>query len=557
MSVHKIMDDPSHVIVDACRAAARAASDLRYVENPGYFTRRSPADDGRVALMSGGGSGHEPLHSGFVGAGMLDAAVPGLVFTSPNALQIEAATRAVHAGAGVLHVVKNYTGDVINFSIAAGLCSEDGIAVETVLVADDVASDAEDGPGRRGTAATVAVEKVCGAAAARGDDLAEVARIGRAVADGARSMAVAFRPCTVPGSLSPSFELGEDEVELGVGIHGERGTARVATMTATEIADALLGRIAESLGLGRDDEIILIVNGLGGTHALELDIVFGAALEYLAAHGIVVRRTLVGSFVTAFDMAGVSLTAVRCDDAVIELWDAPTEAPAWPNAPTRGIADDAVDDTAGDADAALPDADASADPLVTAWVRTFVERVLSSVDELTDLDRRAGDGDFGVNMQAGLSGLEVDDNDAPAAVFEKLARGFLGNAGGTSGALFGVLFHRIAMAFEGADATVETVASGVGEGLSAITELGGASVGDKTMVDALSPASAALSESDSGDLAAALAEAADAASSGAESTKDVAAQRGRASYIGDAARGVVDPGALVIGWFFAAANREG
>ena len=157
----------------------------------------------------------------------------------------EAATRAVHAGAGVLHVVKNYTGDVINFSIAAGLCSEDGIAVETVLVADDVASDAEDGPGRRGTAATVAVEKVCGAAAARGDDLAEVARIGRAVADGARSMAVAFRPCTVPGSLSPSFELGEDEVELGVGIHGERGTARVATMTATEIADALLGRIAE------------------------------------------------------------------------------------------------------------------------------------------------------------------------------------------------------------------------------------------------------------------------------------------------------------------------
>ncbi|MBY6706376.1 dihydroxyacetone kinase subunit L [Rhodococcus sp. BP-241] len=551
MSLHKMIDDPSRVIVDACRAAARRSADLRFVERPGYFTRRERTTDGRVAVMSGGGSGHEPLHSGFVGAGMLDAAVPGSVFTSPNALQIEAATRAVEAGAGVIHVVKNYTGDVINFRIAADLCAADGITVETVLVADDVASESEDGPGRRGTAATVAVEKICGAAAARGDDLASVAALGRRVAEGARSMAVAFRPCTVPGASSPSFELGDDEVELGVGIHGERGTARVATLTATEIAEALLGPVADSLGLSGGEDVVLIVNGLGATHPLELDIVFGAALRYLEGRGITVRRTLVGSLVTAFDMAGVSLTAVRCDDEILGLWDAPTEAPAWPRSPAQDLHDDAVDDTDAAAASELPGG--AADPFVTTWVSSFVERVRSSIDELTDLDRRAGDGDFGVNMEIGLADFAVDESASPAAVFEILARGFLGNAGGTSGALFGAFFHRVSVALDGPGASTASIAAGVADGLAAITDLGGAQPGDKTMVDALDPASRALGDAGSVELSAALAAAAEAATRGAESTTDTVAQRGRASYIGDAARGVIDPGALVVSWFFAAA----
>lgn len=546
MTRHTIIDDPSHVVLDACRGAARAAADLRYVEHPGYFTRRSAIEAGRVAVMSGGGSGHEPMHSGLVGAGMLDAAVPGAVFTSPNALQVEAATRAVHAGAGVLHVVKNYTGDVINFRIAAQLCGEDGIDVETVLVADDVASDAEDGPGRRGTGATIVVEKICGASAARGDDLPTVAALGRRVADGARSMAVAFRPCTVPGASAPSFDLADDEIELGVGIHGERGTARVTTMTATDVTAALLEPLLEALSVAPGDEVLLVVNGLGATHPLELHIVFGAALALLGDRGVIVRRTLVGTYVSAYDMAGVSLTVVRCDSEIVELWDAPTAAPAWPNSPTREVPDDAIDSTDTSAAAELPGGDA--DPFVTAWARSWVDRVRASVDELTELDRRAGDGDFGVNMQAGLAGIEIDDNASAAAVFETIARGFLGNAGGTSGALFGAFFHRLAVALGGVEVDAAALARGVTDGTAAVTDLGGARPGDTTMVDALAPAADALGTTP--DRIGALRAAAEAAAAGAESTREMVARRGRAAYIGDAARGVVDPGALVVAWFF-------
>ncbi|MBY6366422.1 dihydroxyacetone kinase family protein [Rhodococcoides corynebacterioides] len=562
MSSSKIVD-PGSVVSDACRATARASAGLRWVERPGYFTRRVPADDaraGRVAVVSGGGSGHEPMHSGFVGAGMLDAAVPGAVFTSPNSLAVAAATRAVDGGAGVVHVVKNYTGDVINFGVAADLCRADGIDVETVLVDDDVATDSSDpdGPGRRGTAATVVVEKLCGAAAARGDDLAAVAALGRRVAAAARSMAVAFRACTVPGASAPSFDLGDDEVELGVGIHGERGTGRTGTLSAREVVEALLGPVLDALDAGEGDDVILVVNGLGGTHALEIAVVFGDALELLAARGIRVRRHLVGTFVTAFDMAGVSLTVVRCGDElpiddVLALWDAPTAAPAWPGRPAGEPAEDAVVDGESDADGGREDDAAEADATVTAWVARFTERVRGAVDELTDLDRRAGDGDFGVTMDAGLRDAPDPSTPlSPAATFSRLSRSFLENAGGTSGALFGAIFHRMADATAGRDLTAEVLADAVRGALEIVVQLGGASAGDRTMVDALAPAADALDGARGESVAAALAAAADAAARGAEATATMTARRGRASYVGDAARDVVDPGALAVAWFFAA-----
>ncbi|MGU3434906.1 dihydroxyacetone kinase family protein [Actinomycetes bacterium M1A6_2h] len=548
MTTQKIIDSPRTLVADAARAAASIAADLTWVPNPGYFTRRESLPDSRVALLSGGGSGHEPLHAGFVGAGMLAGAVPGLVFTSPNALQIRAATAAVHAGGGVLHIVKNYTGDVVNFSIAADFAADDGIDVETVIVADDVATESEDGPGRRGTAATIAVEKICGAAAERGDSLSDIAAIGRLVAENARSMAVAFRACTVPGADRPSFDLPDGEIELGVGIHGERGTGRVPAMPAQELAAALLDPIVSSLGLDAGAEVIVIVNGLGATHPLELNVLFGNAAHYLSDRGIRVRRVLVGTFVTAFDMAGASLTLVKCTDDLLELWDAPTRAPGWPHAP-------------GGEFAGLPDAsdhvaaldytdDTDADSAVTAWASRFVEKVLGSVDELTDLDRRAGDGDFGTNMVAALDGVTITDNDSPSAVFRRIADGFLGSAGGTSGALFGVWFHQFDVAFTASGVTTDALADATRDGMRAITDLGGAAVGDKTMIDAIAPAVKALDSVRAQPLPDALRAAADAARSGAESTSELLGRRGRASYIGDAARGVVDPGALVVAWLF-------
>jgi dihydroxyacetone kinase len=554
MTTQKIIDSPRTLVADAARAAASIAADLTWVPNPGYFTRREPLPDSRVALLSGGGSGHEPLHAGFVGAGMLAGAVPGLVFTSPNALQIRAATAAVHAGGGVLHIVKNYTGDVVNFSIAADFAADDGIDVETVVVADDVATESEDGPGRRGTAATIAVEKICGAAAERGDSLTEVAALGRAVAENARSMAVAFRACTVPGADRASFDLPDGEIELGVGIHGERGTGRVPAMSAQELAAALLDPIVSSLGLDSGAEVIVIVNGLGATHPLELNVLFGNAAKYLSGRGIRVRRALVGTFVTAFDMAGASLTLVTCTDDMLELWDAPTSAPGWPHAPGGEFA--GLQDASDDVAALDYTDDSEADSSVTAWASRFVERVLGSVDELTDLDRRAGDGDFGTNMVAALDAVAITDDDSPSAVFRRIADGFLGSAGGTSGALFGVWFHQFDVAFGAAGVTTDALADATRDGMRAITDLGGAAVGDKTMIDAIAPAVEALDSARAQSLSDALRVAADAARSGAESTSELLGRRGRASYIGDAARGVVDPGALVVAWLFEEAAQS-
>ena len=302
---------------------------VRWNREPSFVVRAQPAT-AKVALLAGGGSGHEPLHSGFVGAGMLDAAVPGAIFSSPTAIQVEAATRAVDRGRGVLHVIKNYTGDVMNFSIAAELVAGDGIEVESVLVEDDLATDNPDGdgPGRRGTAAVIAVEKICGAAAERGAELAELAELGRRVAGAARTMALAFSSCAHPGESRASFELDGDEVELGVGIHGERGIARRPFGSAAELVPLLLDPVREALSLSAGERVVAIVNGLGATHPLELAVVFKEVSERLREHSVTVARSLVGSYVTVLDMAGCSITLLRADDEMLELWDAPVRTVA-------------------------------------------------------------------------------------------------------------------------------------------------------------------------------------------------------------------------------------
>ncbi len=326
----KLINDPKNVVDEAAKGFAAAHSELVTVQfDPIFIVRKDAPVAGKVALVSGGGSGHEPLHGGFVGYGMLDAAVPGPVFTSPTPDPILAATKTVDSGAGVLHIVKNYTGDVLNFETAAELAEAEGITVRTVVVDDDVAvRDSLYTAGRRGVAGTVLVEKIAGAAAQRGDDLDAVAAVATRVNAEVRSMGVALTPCVVPHAGEPSFTLAEDEIEIGIGIHGEPGRERIALEPADRIVDRLLSPILEDLPFASGDRALLFVNGMGGTPQLELYILFRRAVEVLAERGIEVTRTLVGNFVTSLEMQGASISVLRLDDELTQLWDAPVQTAA-------------------------------------------------------------------------------------------------------------------------------------------------------------------------------------------------------------------------------------
>ncbi|MDY0816125.1 dihydroxyacetone kinase subunit DhaK [Kitasatospora purpeofusca] len=325
----KLINTAETVLEDALAGVAAAHPELAVDLAARVITRavRPPAP--KVALVSGGGSGHEPLHGGFVGPGMLDAACPGEVFTSPVPDQVLAAAEAVDSGAGVVFVVKNYTGDVMNFELAAELAAERGIEVRTVLVNDDVAvEDSTWTAGRRGTGATVAVEKIAGALAERGAPLDAVAALGERVNAASRSFAIALTGATVPAAGRPGFELAEDEIEVGVGIHGEPGRRREKLRPARELVAEVVSTILTDHHLTAGDEVIALVNGLGGTPLLELYIVFGEVTARLAEHGITVARSLVGNYVTSLDMAGFSLTLTKADAQLLELWDAPADTPA-------------------------------------------------------------------------------------------------------------------------------------------------------------------------------------------------------------------------------------
>lgn len=326
----KLINDPRNVVEEAVAGIEAAHGDHVVVSHDPLFIRRSDSPrSGKVALVSGGGSGHEPLHGGFVGFGMLDAAVPGPVFTSPTPDPILAATKAVDGGAGVLHIVKNYTGDVLNFETAADLAAADGVEVRTVIVDDDVAvKDSLYTAGRRGVAGTVLVEKIAGAAAERGDSLDQVADIATKVNSLTRSMGVALTPCVVPHAGEPSFTLADDEIEIGIGIHGEPGRERIKIEPADRIVDRILGPILEDLPYASGDRVLLFVNGMGGTPQVELYITFRRAAEVLAEKGITVARTLVGNYVTSLEMQGFSITVLKLDDELEELWDAPVQTAA-------------------------------------------------------------------------------------------------------------------------------------------------------------------------------------------------------------------------------------
>jgi dihydroxyacetone kinase-like protein len=326
----KLLDDPANAVTDSLEGFGLAHADLVEVhKDPVYVVRAGGPVQGKVGLVSGGGSGHEPLHAGFVGDGMLDAAVPGAVFTSPTPDQIAPAIQASDGGAGVLVIVKNYTGDVLNFETAVELAQAEDVEVTSVLVNDDVAvEDSLYTAGRRGVAGTVAVEKIAGAAAARGDDLAGVTAVAERVVANVRSMGVALTACTVPHVGGPSFDLGDDEIEIGIGIHGEPGRRRIPAAGATEITHALLEPVADDLALASGERVLLFVNGMGGTPLSELYVVYGRARRLLEERGVQVSRSLVGNYVTSLEMQGASVTVLRLDDELETLWDAPVRTTA-------------------------------------------------------------------------------------------------------------------------------------------------------------------------------------------------------------------------------------
>jgi phosphoenolpyruvate---glycerone phosphotransferase subunit DhaK len=326
----KLINRPDDVVREALSGMEAAHPDLLDVHlDPNYVARADAPVQGKVALVSGGGSGHEPMHGGFVGMGMLDAACPGEVFTSPTPDQMEAATKAVNGGAGVVHIVKNYTGDVMNFEMAAELCRSEGIDVESVLVDDDVAvQDSLYTAGRRGVGTTVLMEKIGGAAAEQKRELKQVADVCRKVNEWGRSMGMALTSCTVPAAGKPTFELGDDEMEIGIGIHGEPGRERMKVKPAHEIVEMMAVAVVEDIPYNAGDKVLAFVNGMGGTPLIELYVVYHELSEYLKGKGIQIVRNLIGPYITSLEMQGSSITLLKMDDELVQLWDAPVKTPA-------------------------------------------------------------------------------------------------------------------------------------------------------------------------------------------------------------------------------------
>lgn len=516
---------------------------------------RQPLADGRarpVAVISGGGSGHEPAHAGYVGEGMLTAAVAGDVFTSPSVDAVLAAIRAAAGAAGALLVVKNYTGDRLNFGLAAELARSEGIPVETVLVADDAALRHTVAPERRrGIAGTVLIHKLAGAAAAAGRPLAEVASLARAAATELRSMGVALGACTVPAVGHPGFELAADEVEWGLGIHGEQGVERGPWLGADATVARLLDTLVEDGGYPAGTRLALLVNGLGATPPLELALVARAALLDLRGRGFEVERAWTGTFLSALDMPGCSLSLLPVDEARLALLDAPTQARAWagdgrvPAAPHLLPAPPA-------AATATPTVPGPLADRLRAAADAVIASLLANEARLTELDSRAGDGDLGTSLARGAEAMRALPASAwysPASALAATGQALRRAIGGSSGPFYACALVRAAQRLEGLERpTLGEWAEAFDQGVQALAELGGAQPGQRTMLDALRPAADEL-------LAAARAGSSPAeafkaalvkARAGADATAEMVPGQGRASYLGPRALGIPDGGAVAV-----------
>lgn len=549
----KLINSPTAVVRELLEGLVSLDPGLALLAEEQVILRQPLAAAERpVAVISGGGSGHEPAHAGYVGDGMLTAAVAGDVFTSPSVDAVLAAIRAAAGPAGALLVVKNYTGDRLNFGLAAELARSEGIPVETVLVADDAALRHTVAPERRrGIAGTVLIHKLAGAAAAAGRPLAEVASLARAASAELRSMGVALGACTAPAVAHPGFELADDEVEWGLGIHGEQGVERGPWLGADDTVARLLDTLIEDGGYARGTRLALLVNGLGATPPLELALMARAALLQLRQRGLVVARAWTGTFLSALDMPGCSLSLLPVDEVRLALLDVPTLARAWPGsgqvpaAPTLLSAPAAVAETTPCTPGPLAERlQAAADAVIAS--------LLANEARLTDLDSRAGDGDLGTSLARGaeaLRALPASAWYAPASALAAMGQALRRAIGGSSGPFYACALVRAAQVLDGVERpTLAQWAEAFDGGVQALAELGGAQPGQRTMLDALRPAADALSDGARAGAspAQAFATALAAAREGAAATAEMLPAQGRASYLGERARGIPDGGAVAV-----------
>ncbi len=550
----KLINNPVTVVREMLEGvvALSPATILLADENVVIQSGLPEPDKRKVAVLSGGGSGHEPAHAGYVGAGMLTVAVAGDVFTSPSTDAVLAGIRAAAGPAGALLIVKNYTGDRLNFGLAAELARAEGIPVEIVVVADDVAlRDTVSADRRRGIAGTVLVHKLAGAAAERGLPLEDVARIAREAAAKLASMGVALGSCTLPAVGKPGFVLGEAEIEVGLGIHGEQGVRRMPLAPVDELVTLVLDTIQADGKLKSGDRVALLVNGLGSTPPMELAIVARSAVARLESLGISVERAWAGTFLSALDMPGFSLSVIPVDAETLSLIDAPTVATAWPRGgavnrervlPSHNIEKSETAErrrtTAGDR--------------LHAVSRHVANALIAAEPRLTELDSITGDGDLGMSMVRGAEAILA----LPEQSFSDVSDGLMAMAnamrkaiGGSSGPFYATGLMRASRQLAGIEKpTAEQMADAFLAAVAAVSELGGAGPGDRTMIDALYPAAETFREKLGGGASSedAWRSAVAAGVAGAEATASMKPRLGRASYLGERAVGHQDAGAVAV-----------
>lgn len=550
----KLINKPSAVVREMLEGLVGLNPGLALLDTENVVVRAHlPAAENRpVAVISGGGAGHEPAHAGYVGEGMLTAAVTGEVFTSPSVDAVLAAIRATAGPAGAVLVVKNYTGDRLNFGLAAELATLEGIPTEIVVVADDVAlQDLVIRERRRGIAGTVLVHKIAGALAAGGKPLQEVAAAARSASQRIGTMGVALGACTVPAAGKPGFTLADDEIELGLGIHGEKGIERTGLMPADALIDRMIETILGDLGIHHGARVALMINGLGATPPMELAIVARRALGLLRERGIVIDRAWSGDFLTAIDMPGCSISLFSLQPGEAELLDASTTATAWPRGgavPNEALVLPVV---AVREDDSVLCPDAEFDPAKLKAIGLAVAAALEKSEAyLTDLDSKAGDGDLGASMLRGAQAIQALPDNAwlnPAQALVSTGNALRRAIAGSSGPFYAIALTRAGRRlaetgrFAASDYT-EALAIAV----AAISETGGAKPGDRTMLDALHPALESLRANPDTDAGAVWIKAAEAAETGAKATEAMKPKLGRASYLGERAVGVPDGGAVAV-----------
>ncbi|WP_375386390.1 dihydroxyacetone kinase family protein [uncultured Microbacterium sp.] len=556
----KIINAPDVVVEDYIAGLVAGTPHLARVDGLPIVVRspgsRKPAD--RVAVVSGGGSGNEPAHAGYVGTGMLDAAVLGPIFTSPSVDAVFAAILASATSAGVLLIVKNYTGDRLNFGLAAEMARAAGIPVEMVVVADDAALGDASRAGRRGLTATVLVHKIAGAAAERGWTLGRIVETVERFLGGAATMGVALGPCYLPGSDAPNFSLDASEIEWGLGIHGEAGVELGALVPSAQIARRLVEVIVADRDLAPGTEVVALVNSLGGTPDLDLRILQSDVLAALAERGLRVRMTWAGPFLTSLDMPGASLTVAAIDDELLELLGDVALVAAFPRS-TPQLDPDRVtvvpapathDDPTSEPATGAVSAHVAATHAVGA---TIAHALIDAEERLTDLDRQVGDGDLGTNLARGAAAMVAASDlllahRGTARYLTAVAEIVRREVGGTSGPLYSLLLLAMAEAVTGLgeSLTADEWSAAVTTGCARVRSVGGAAPGDSTMIDALQPAVDALRAADGASGAERARRAARAAHAGAESTSALTPSLGRSSYLGARAVGIPDPGAVAI-----------